>query len=64
MPGPMRPPGTDHQIGYADTLRDISREFRSLAGTDPAAAQYAQYADTLDNIVFDLLMNDAESADA
>ena len=57
-------PGPERQIGYADTLRDLSRQFRSLAGADPTAAQYAQYADTLDDIVLDLLMSDPEPADA
>lgn len=57
-------PGPQNQLGYADTLRDLSRQFRNIAGTDPASAQYAQYADTLDDILLDLLMSDPEPADA
>ena len=57
-------PGPERHLGYADTLRDLSRQFRSLAGTDPTAAQYAQYADTLDDILLDLLISEPETADA
>ena len=49
---------------YARTLRKLSREFRSLAGSSPATAQFADYADALDTIAFDLLLTEADVVNA
>lgn len=49
---------------YAEVLAKLSREFRARAGSSPAAAQFADYADALDSMAFDLLLTEADTPNA